>query len=410
MTKRKSQLVHDPLDMYGMGNHIKALITGKTETIPNHLNWMELGNLHFYAEHLRPQLTPWIDKMQQHFADEDSECALIIALAKSQEELKLLLLKEIVYIRKLLSIHDFWSLSALLPKLKGENRTLALKTMRKFIDALPEDNIDSRLSCLCEYYDVCTGKKQKAEIQEQIIQAAIKLGRTSQFCNIYKKFPDQRIADLWLAKLKNETDFTTLVNVAIITKQDAFFERAKPEKIIGVESDIVHMLEEKYETCKDERFIDLWLHTLNTFQKKEGSNTVQYFLKAYERTKDVRFMDAVKPYLKHYSDKLHFYALLPTPDMLDTLSADCNSFIDAKDALLITGDRDFLYKALHMIGQYARTGLGNIINVYNELMKDPKKHKLNIKELKDFIEEHIDELWRTCEVTSDKEKFLEITW
>lgn len=408
--KKKTQTITNPLDNYGMGKSIQSLIKKETKEIPNHLNWMELGNLHFYAEHLRPQLTPWIDKMQQHFADEDSECALIIALAKSQEELKLLLLKEIVYIRKLLSIHDFWSLITLLPKLKGENRTLALKTMKKFIDAFPKENIDSQIYCLCMYYDVCTSKKQKAEIQEQIIQAAIKLGKTSQFCNIYQKFPDQRIADLWLAKLENEKDFTVLVNAAIITKQDAFFERAKPEKIIGVESDIVRMLEEKYETCKDERFIDLWLHALNTFQKKEGSDTVQYFLKAYERTQDVRFMDFVQPHLKFYNQRLSFYALLPTPDMLDTLSADCNSFINAKDALFITGDRDFLCKALHIIGQSARTGLGNVTSLYNELMKDPKKHKPHLKELKDFTKEHIDELWRACENTREKEDFLKITW
>lgn len=408
--KKKTQTIADPLDSYGMGKTIQSLIKKETEEIPDYLNWMELGNLYFYAEHLRPQLTPWIDKMQKNFADEDSECALIIALAKSQEELKLLLLGEIVYIRKLIPIHEFWSLNTLLPKLKGENRTLALKTMKNLINALPEENIDDQLSWLCKYYDVCTSKKEKAKIQEQIIQVAVKLGRISQLRNIYEKFPDQRIADLWLTMLKNEINFIVLVNAAIITKQDAFFEKTKLKEIIGVESDTFHMLQEKYETCKDERFLDLWLHALNVFQGKEGSDTVQYFLKAYERTKDIRFMDAVKPHLKYYSQKVDFYALLPTLDMLDILKTECDSFDDAKYALLIIGDRKFMFKVKYFIMQYTRNGLRNITNVYNELIKDPKKHKLHLKELKDFVKENIDEFWSKCENTHDKEKFLKITW
>jgi|GEM_PF-4054182 len=410
--KKKTQTIADPLDSYGMGKTIQSLIKKETEEIPDYLNWMELGNLYFYAEHLRPQLTPWIDKMQKHFADEDSECALISALAKSQEELKLLLLGEIVYIRKLIPIHEFWSLNALLPKLKGENRTLALKTMKNLINALPEENIDAQLSWLCEYYDVCTSKKEKAEIQEQIIQLAEKLHHAFRLCDLYKKIPDQRIADLWLTKLEKETQFTTLVNAAIISGQDAFFEKAKLEEIIAVESDTMYFLREKYEKHKDQRLLDLWLHALKTFHKKEGSNShiVSHSFDAYKITKDGRFLDFIEPNWMYYSQKIELYALRPTPEILDMLKTECDSFDYAKDALLITGDRDFMFKVKYFIMQYTRNGLRNITNVYTELVKDPKKHKHHLKELKDFTEEHIDEFWGKCENPHDKQQFLKITW
>lgn len=410
--KKKKQTITDPLDSYGMGKTIQSLIKKKEiEEIPDYLNWMELGNLYFYAEHLRPQLTPWIDKMQQHFADEDSECALIIALAKSQEELKLLLLKEIVYIRKLIPIHEFWSLNTLMPNLKGENRTLALKTMKKLINALPEEEIDLRLSWSCAYYDVCTSKKEKAEIKEQIIQLAEKLYHDFQLRDLYKKIPDQRIADLWLTKLEKEMQFTTLVNAAISSGQDAFFEKAKLEKIIAVESDTMHMLREKYEKHKDQRLLDLWLHALKTFHKKEGSNSniVSYSFDAYKATNDGRFLDFIELNWMYYSQKVELYALRPTPEILDTLKKECDSFSDAKDALLITGDRYFIDKVKHFIIQYTKNGLNNITNVYTELVKDTKKHKHHLKELKDFTEEHIDEFWSKGEM-HDKEKFLKITW
>ena len=401
----KNKKTTNKLESYGVGASIIALINKKSDILPQDINWIELGHLYFYAEHLREALKPWINKMQQHFIDNDKESFIVVALARHQNELEQLVLNEIVYIKNALSLHDFRTLLKLFPKLDTQNKKLALQAMKH--DIGKQTKSEFKLYCLGNYYHLCTAKKEKTAILDQIIQESSDL-KDFELRDIYKKFPDQRIADLWFTSLKNTHDFSYLVDAAIITKQDAFFERAKIENIIGVASDICRMMRDKYKECEDERLLDIWLHVITVFHRTGGDNMITPIIEAYQTTQDLRFFDFGKQNINQFRQKLMLYKLIPDTEILVDLKILCSSFIEAKEGLAVTGDPYFFEQAKKYINEKIEYGVAYIFELYKELMEDPDKHKGNLKNIKNFIKENMEGFWNNCTNSHDKHKFLKL--
>jgi len=396
--------INNMLEAYGIGSNIIALINKKSDELPKYLNWLELGYLYFYAKHIRERLQPWIDKMQQHFADGDSETCIIVMLAQQQEELKELVVEEIVHIKRALPLHDFGTLFRLFPKLKGADKKLSLQMMKCAID--DQKNSEHKFSHLQLYYHICTAKKEKAAVLDTLIELARPL-HDFQIGELYKEIPDHRIADLWLQKLEKTREFRTLVNAAIFMKHDAFYQRAKIEEIIGVTSDTCRFMQEKYLEHKDERLLDLWMHVITFFHKKEKENIISYVLEAYQATKDQRFFEFAKQHGTYFDQKKNLYLLQQDDEILAQMKTMCSWFGEAKEGLLATGDPYFMEQAKKYIFEKLEYGISNALELYQELMEHPKKHRKHINELKKFIGDNMEILWKSCTNTHDKHRLLE---
>lgn len=392
------------LETYGVGSRVIVLINQKSTNVPTDLNWLEVAYLYVYAKHIRGKLQSWITKIQKHFAQNDPESVIIIALARHNEELKRLLVNEIVHITRLLPLHDFRTALALLPKLKGENKKRAMEWIKGHAMKTKED--DNKISCLLAYHNICS-KKEQAEIIEEIVKTAASLS-DYHLCNLYEKIPDDRIAKLWLIAMGEHKYFKEWIDAAIDTGRNEFFEKAKQVKIIGAASDIFRTMRGKYSEYQDPRMVDLWLHTIRYFHAKQESNIIDYAIEAYVWSKNMDFFDFAKTNCYNFNQAKELYKLLPDQELLEKLKTKCTDFNEAKEGLVLTGDVYFLNQAKKYISEKWGYAIGYCIDLYKTLNEDPVKHQVHLQKVKEFIEDNMETLWKEYKNSDLKEGLLSL--
>lgn len=399
---KKNLKTNNVLGTYGVSSRVIQLINGSIEVLPADLNWLEVAYLYTYADRLIPQLKPWIEKMNTHFAQENPEAQLIVALAVHYEELSSLLINEVVHIKPVLPLHYVHSLVQLLPKLDPVNRKLALDWIMD--QSKKTKDADNRLNCLLYYYDNCS-ENDKLKAINELVEVA-KLLREYQLRDLYKKIPDQRIADLWLKSLDNEREFRTVFRAALITKQDAFFEKAKLPKIIGVDSDIYRLIRETWNEISDGRVLDIWLHAIQVFHQCGCSGAVEQAIDVYRTTQDMRFLSFAKEYSNSFSQKVALYKVSSDDILLESLKFSCADFGQAREALLLTGDNYFLTAAEKYLSEEEwKYAAASGVELYQKLSANAK-HQTHRRALKKFLEDNIVTIWEKCRSTNDKEGLL----
>ncbi len=391
------------LAVHGMNSSIIKLINQSSNKLPKHLSWKQFGNLYFYAPHLRKKLTPWTEKIQNHFAQNDSEACKIIVLAQQQKELKEFIIDEIVYINDILHLHDFKTLLALFSKLDQKNTKLALMWMKDYFRDEKSDTNE-----LINYYTICTSKEEKSKIMKKITKQA-SLMHHYHLRQIYEKLPNQRIIKIWFKSLDKEQDFETLVAAAIQSKHDDFYKKAKSVDINGNLDDICTRMQKWHNTYKDERLLGLWLHaitvcykkakenkTIYKFNEKEKFDIIDHARKAYQATQDMRFFEFAKKNSKYFIQKESLYKLLPDTELLDAMKNTCSDLADAHSALLTTGDMFFLTETKKYISEKwdSEYTIDNIKGVYTALLENSEKYEPHLKDFKKFIEDNLENLWK----------------
>ncbi len=393
------------LTVYGITSNIIKLINKTTDVLPDHLNWQELACLYFYAPQLKEHIKPWMDKIQKHFAQNDSEVYIIITLATEHKELEHFLLEEIVHIKHTLILHDFGTLFQLFPKLDRKNKKIAMLWILN--DIQNESNPGRKKDKLTMYHEICTSKNEKSDIVDQIVK--LSSGMTVHYLKeVYKKIPDQRIEDLWFKALDQERPLDVFIDAALMTKKDAFFEKAKMVKIYDLAPESCRMLGEKYEASKDVRVLDVLMYVIEYFYGKKEPHIITYAIDAFALTKDIRFFDFAKKHSEHFDSKLKLYWLKPDSELLESMKLTVKDFRGAKEGLLATGDDYFLTEVKKHISVSWESSIDLSIHIYRILLENPNKNKQHIKDLKKFIEDNLGIVWTHSRGDKDKEVLLEM--